>query len=189
MRAIRTATTETVEQIRLEANRHLDARRKADLGQFMTPSSVAGFMASLFSPRRGRPVRLLDAGAGVGSLTDAFINRWGSDAVSVSAYEIDPTLTAYLHETLRRHGDGTFDAQIIGSDFIREAVYGITLGNMGGERFTHAILNPPYKKINSDSEHRALLRAVGLETVNLYTAFVGLSIALVAPGGESGLSN
>ena len=53
-----------------------------------------------------------------------------------------------------------------------------------GAGFTHAILNPPYKKINSDSAHRALLRAVRLETVNLYTAFVGLALALMAEGGE-----
>src|SRR5205085_3147411 len=61
--------------------------------------------------------------------------------------------------------------------------YRITLGNQGGQ-FSHAILNPPYKKISSDSEHRALLRAVGLETVNLYTAFLGLAIELMAEGGE-----
>jgi hypothetical protein len=58
---------------------------------------------------------------------------------------------------------------------------------MGGSKarnFTHAILNPPYKKINSDSAHRALLRAAGLETVNLYTAFVGLALQLMTEGGE-----
>ncbi len=50
--------------------------------------------------------------------------------------------------------------------------------------FTHAILNPPYKKINSQSEHRAGLRSVGIETVNLYSAFVMLSIMLLADDGE-----
>jgi adenine-specific DNA-methyltransferase len=52
------------------------------------------------------------------------------------------------------------------------------------KRFTHAILNPPYKKINSMSRHRLLLRQVGIETVNLYSAFVALTIELMQPGGH-----
>ena len=49
---------------------------------------------------------------------------------------------------------------------------------------THAILNPPYKKLNSDSIHRALIRKVGIETVNLYTAFVALAVLLMQRNGE-----
>ncbi|MGH9718940.1 MAG: Eco57I restriction-modification methylase domain-containing protein [Bryobacteraceae bacterium] len=172
----------TVDQARLAANRQLNPQRKAELAQFMTPASVASFMASLFSVKKGS-VRLLDAGAGVGSLTDAFISRWGGHGVSVAAYEIDKTLIAYLQDTLSRLGSGSFEATIIDRDFIQDAVYRITLGTKG-QGFTHAILNPPYKKISSKSIHRALLHAVGLETVNLYTAFVGLAIQLMAKGGE-----
>ena len=171
-----------LDQVRLAANRQLNPVRKAALGQFMTPESVANFMAGLFSNRAGA-VRLLDAGAGVGSLTVAFLNRWGADDVCATAYEIDERLASYLRETLRAYGNGKFEAAVIDRDFIRDAVYKITMGRKGAG-FTHAILNPPYKKINSDSEHRALLRAVRLETVNLYTAFVGLAIELMAPGGE-----
>lgn len=145
----------------------------------MTPTSIAQFMTALFSEGSGEG-RVLDAGAGVGSLCDAFINRWSGRDVSVSAYEIDPTMASYLRETLGRYANCSF--KIIERDFIQDAVYRIKLGNK--ERFTHAILNPPYKKISSDSQHRALLRAVGLETVNLYTAFLGLAIELMAPGGE-----
>jgi adenine-specific DNA-methyltransferase len=177
----KTAQPRVVDQARLEANGRLNPARKIELGQFMTPASIAQFMASLFSKRKGA-VRLLDAGAGVGSLTDAFINRWGGRDVRVSAYEIDPTMVSYLRETLERYDTSGFQAKIVERDFIQDAVYRIKLGNK--ERFTHAIQNPPYKKINSDSQHRALLRAVGLETVNLYTAFVGLAIELLAEGGE-----
>jgi adenine-specific DNA-methyltransferase len=171
-----------VDHVRLEANKHLNARRKVELGQFMTPDSVARFMASLFSERKGA-VRLLDAGAGVGSLTAAFLDRWGSNCVAVVAYEIDEALASYLRETLDRYGNCSFEAAVIERDFIQEAVYSVKLGKKG-QGFTHAILNPPYKKINSNSTHRALLRAVGLETVNLYTAFLGLVIELMAEGGE-----
>ena len=180
--AVKKAKLTVVDQARLEANGRLNPARKAELGQFMTPASIAQFMAGLFSERKG-DVRLLDAGAGVGSLTDAFISRWGSRDVCVCAYEIDPTMVSYLRETLGRYGNCSFEAKIIERDFIQEAVYRIKLSNNPGG-FTHAILNPPYKKINSDSAHRALLRAAGLETVNLYTAFVGLAIELMAKGGE-----
>jgi tRNA1(Val) A37 N6-methylase TrmN6 len=171
-----------LDQVRMEANRQLNPERKAELGQFMTPESVARFMAGLFSQRTGA-IRLLDAGAGVGSLTAAFLNRWGADDVSATVYEIDGKLASYLHETLRAYGNGKFEATVVDRDFMRDAVYKITMGRKGAG-FTHAILNPPYKKINSHSEHRALLRVVRLETVNLYTAFVGLAIELMAPGGE-----
>jgi predicted RNA methylase len=182
MAGVNSVDPQTVDQVRQEANTLLNPQRKAELGQFLTPVNVAKFMASLFSPRSG-PVRLLDAGAGVGSLTDAFIGRWGHDQVAVTAYEIDATLAAYLKTTLRRYGNGTFNAVIIDRDFIQDAVYRITMGQRE-QGFTHAILNPPYKKISSDSAHRALLRVAGLETVNLYTAFLGLAIELMAEGGE-----
>jgi adenine-specific DNA-methyltransferase len=176
------SSLKVVDQVRIEANHQLNPARKIELGQFMTPTTVAQFMASLFSERKG-PVRLLDAGAGVGSLTDAYLHRWGNKSSSVSAYEIDPKLGIYLRETLRSHkGDG-FEATVIERDFIQDSVYRIKLGKKV-PGFTHAILNPPYKKINSNSTHRALLRAIGLETVNLYTAFLGLAIELMSEGGE-----
>jgi len=184
MREAGTAASEpgALDQMRLEASRRLNPERKAELGQFMTPESVAKFMAGLFSQRTGA-IRLLDAGAGVGSLTAAFLNRWGSDEVQVTAYEIDGTLARYLRETLRAYASGRFEATIIDRDFIRDAVYKIAMGE-SGDGFTHAILNPPYRKINSGSQHRALVHAVRLEAVNLYTAFVGLAIELMAQGGE-----
>lgn len=175
------ADLSTVDSVRLEANRLLNPQRKAELGQFMTPGRVADFMAKLFSGRNETP-HLLDAGAGVGSLTAAFINQWGNHGLSVWAYELDPTMLRYLRETLTQCNT-LANAKIIESDFIRAAVYAIKLGG-ASPGFTHAILNPPYKKLSSDSEHRALLRAVGLETVNLYTAFVGLALEMMQPRGE-----
>jgi adenine-specific DNA-methyltransferase len=58
------------------------------------------------------------------------------------------------------------------------------LANQSGSRFSHAILNPPYKKIGASSTHREFARKVGFETVNLYSAFVGVALALLEKGGE-----
>lgn len=73
-----------------------------------------------------------------------------------------------------------------GEDFILAAVDSLA-GGLFAERlprYTHAILNPPYKKIGSQSQHRLALRRAGIETVNLYSAFVALAVALSASGGQ-----
>ncbi len=53
-----------------------------------------------------------------------------------------------------------------------------------GERFTHAILNPPYRKIDAHSATRRLLDAAGIEVSNLYAAFVWLTARLLERGGQ-----
>ncbi|MGH9566057.1 MAG: Eco57I restriction-modification methylase domain-containing protein, partial [Candidatus Angelobacter sp.] len=52
------------------------------------------------------------------------------------------------------------------------------------QRFDCAILNPPYKNINSDSDTRATLREIGIETSNLYTGFLAVVLLLLSDGGE-----
>jgi tRNA1(Val) A37 N6-methylase TrmN6 len=157
--------------------------RQAQLGQYLTPESVSSFMAGLF-PKPPCPVRLLDAGAGAGALTAAFVHRWGDTAaITAHAYELDelmlPKLQSAAAAMSARHG---IDMAVIEGDFIAQAAQMIRLSK--GPRYTHAILNPPYKKIATASDHRAYLRSAGLETVNLYSGFVGLSLALMEEGGE-----
>ena len=104
------------------------------------------------------------------------------DEVRVEAFELDDTIQDDLRQSLNRYADKLpLSSEIIGGDFIETAVNLIQFGQGG---FTHAILNPPYKKINSGSRYRLLLRQVGIETVNLYSAFVALSVSLMRPGGQ-----
>jgi adenine-specific DNA-methyltransferase len=160
-----------------------ERQRKSQLGQFMTPPSVADFMASLFGKPQSRSVGLLDAGTGQGALTVAFVKRFGSARIRATAFEFDPQILPELRATLASLSERpTVDCALIEADFIEDAANGIALGR--GERHTHAILNPPYKKIATESRHRALLRSAGLETVNLYSGFVGLALELLEPGGE-----
>lgn len=185
-----------VEFFRLDASRRLDPARRAELGQFLTPPAIARLMASMFEVR-GSSVRLLDAGAGVGTLTAAWVAEvCGRDQppseISVTAYEVDDALIGYLTHTLeacRTECEAVgikFTGQAIQADFI-EASVPILRGSMFApalQRFDCAILNPPYRKINSDSRTRHLLRAVGVETSNLYTAFLSLVIGLLEEGGQ-----
>lgn len=182
----------TVEQKRLQLSKNTEAEKKSRFGQFLTPERTAAFMASLFPDGTGH-CRLLDAGAGIGSLSAAFLDRWRSGGfhfqrVETDAFELDPALIPYLSNTLEKYNHkGDFAAHIHEEDFIQTAVESLSgdlfsLKALGS--YTHAILNPPYKKINSNSAYRLALRRVGIETVNLYSAFVALAVALAAPRGQ-----
>lgn len=156
---------------------------KAEFGQFMTPSSVARFMVSLFPESTLRTCRLLDAGAGVGALSCAFLDHWltggfSFESIEATAYEIDDKLRGHLAQHLA--GYSRVRPRIIAGDYIELA----TAEGLQDRGYTHVILNPPYKKINSNSAHRLALRRVGIETVNLYSAFVALAVAQAAPGGQ-----
>lgn len=153
-------------------------------------------MASMFK-RRPEHVNLLDAGAGLGVLTAAFIEeivRWKNKpaSVSVTAYEIDPLFIEYLTDTLAlcrvecEKAGIKFHGEIICEDFIEAAVdqLNATLFTPTTSKFNCTIINPPYRKINGDSRTRQLLRSVDIETGNLYTAFVALASRLLTSDGQ-----
>jgi len=193
------AFTDVFEFYRVDAALKLDPRRRSDLGQYMTPAPIARFMASLFGDVSG-DIRLLDPGAGVGSLTAAFVERISGEtqkphSIELTAYEIEPVLTTYLRNTFDEADAQCQRAQIKASIELHEDdfILGHTwrkqpniFNQVDDEdgKFTHVIMNPPYKKINSASAHRTALRKAGLETSNLYTAFMFLAAQRLREGGE-----
>ena len=79
--------------------------RQQELGQFLTVTPVANFMASMFGSLP-KTVRLLDAGAGAGSLTTAFVSRLcegneGVRSIEATLYEFDPEILDALSATMR----------------------------------------------------------------------------------------
>ena len=190
------ALLEHIDLVRLEATRRLDPNRRAEFGQFLTPIPIANLMASMFT-RRPKLVRLLDAGAGIGSLTAAYVAAacaWAElpEEIDVTLFEVDPTLVEYSSRTLEvcrliceRQGV-RFRADVRRDDFIVAGVAALedTLFGTPMTAFTAAILNPPYRKIHSDSQSRRQLRSLGIETSNLYTAFMAVAGRLLASGGE-----
>ena len=169
---------------------------RSEIGQFLTPAPIARFMASLFE-RSVPTVRILDPGAGSGSLfaalTEQLISRPDRpESIEVVAYETDPNIVPHLEETIelcRRlcsEAGVAFQGTARREDFISAAMAQLHDGLFGvtQDSFTHVILNPPYKKINSQTRTRRLLRSAGIETSNLYAAFVWLAASLTRPGGE-----
>ena len=96
---------EAAEYYRIDVGNKLDPEKRSDLGQYMTPAPIARYMASLFQNMEGN-IRLLDAGAGVGSLTVVFVERlkkkyFNNHSIIFTCYEIEPILLEYLENTLK----------------------------------------------------------------------------------------
>ncbi len=170
--------------------------RRHELGQFLTPNPVADFMASLFESR-WQEWNLLDAGAGSGALSAMLVRRLCASrhkpkGILITACELDDALIKPLHTTLHdcerecERAGIRFSATVLNQDFIAVAVP-MARGDLFAShqpRFNAAIVNPPYRKIRSDSSTRLLLRSAGIETSNLYTGFVALIAKLLAERGE-----
>ncbi|WP_322510491.1 Eco57I restriction-modification methylase domain-containing protein [Chloroflexus sp.] len=180
----------------LTIDRRSDQARRATLGQFFTPPHIADVMVSWIDPLP-ETIYLLDAGAGTGSLIAALARRVCREQgvtrkIHVTAFEIDPELAQPLAGCIaecQRMCDaaGVFlTADIHHTDFLSVAVPAIRRELFAETLppFNIALVNPPYRKIRSDSTYRLLLRSVGIETSNLYAGFLALIIRLLAPGGQ-----
>ena len=128
---------EAMEFLRLDALRRLPRDARARKGQFFTPKPVAQLMASLFTAPK-TVLRILDPGAGVGSLFGALISVLSQRVslpreIDVTAVEMDPKLCDYIQATLgicRRICEEKgirFQGELVKKDFLAYAN-----GCMGG---------------------------------------------------------
>ena len=179
-----------------------DSKRRADLGQFFTPIGVARFMASMLQVREPpAALRILDPGGGSGVLTAAVVAELCGRpecsrpaALQATVWELDARLAGDLDRTFEhcravcakagvafrgehRRGNFVLDAAVRADDQD-------LLEPERHPRFHVAIMNPPYRKLRSDSAERSRLSTAGIETSNLYSAFVWLALKLLAGGGE-----
>jgi adenine-specific DNA-methyltransferase len=175
------ASTETRRQAALGK---LDPSTQAVLGQFFTPVKAATLMASMLRvDDLSGTVRVLDPGAGAGSLTAALVDRLHTErpdvAVHVVAVETDPFITPYLRATLEE----CQAAYGISYDLV-EGDYLLDEGAKLDGPFDLAIANPPYSKLASDSPTRLATAARAVDTPNLYVAFWARAVASLKEGGQ-----
>lgn len=188
---------EEIDCVRRRAVAGLDKNRRGALGQFFTPLVVAQTMAEMVDVKRDC-IRLLDAGAGAGILTAGFVaSVCGREdkpkEIDVTAVELDTGLIPHLQTTLGKcrtecAGNGIrFTCRIYNEDFVKFAVDCLS-GNLFADandfKFDLAILNPPYGKINAESDASRLLRRYGIVSPNVYASFLALSAEMLASGGE-----
>jgi adenine-specific DNA-methyltransferase len=170
--------------------------RQQALGQFFTTTSVADFMASL-PMSLPETVRFLDAGAGAGALTLAFVSRCcrrpeGVKTIEATLYEVDVDLLQTLHHTIAEceclcaRAGVQFRFRIERSDFVLDMTNRLAGGLFSKHppRFDVSVVNPPYRKIGALSAERRALQRLGIETSNLYAGFLALIHRLLVPGGQ-----
>ncbi|RRR74460.1 MAG: adenine methyltransferase [Candidatus Viridilinea halotolerans] len=191
-----TSTQQLLEQVdlvrlRLGAN----AARRSTLGQVFTPAPLARLMAGLIAMPH-QAVHLIDPGAGLGTLTAAAVEALCQrtdppETISVTACEIDAALTPYLAATLAacatycKQFGIAFEAKLVVDDFLHFATQQLApMFDQPESHFNLALLNPPYRKIQTTSHERRLLSQFGIEVSNVYAGFVALCIKLLRPNGE-----
>lgn len=163
--------------------------QKRRLEQYFSSAPLARLMASMMDYSQDT-VRILDPGAGVGSLFAACAEivcgmEQPPRCMSVTTYEVDPALADNLSGSLDRtralcEDKGIhFSGSLVKGDFITDYCHGVDIGG-----FTHVIMNPPYGKINVSSDLYGELRRTGIQTTNLYAAFIAIAQNLLNNKGQ-----
>lgn len=188
---------DSVETRRTLVTALLDRAHQTEFGQFLTPAGVAQMMASMLDAGLEH-VELLDPGAGIGSLTAAYVAqlRHAKErpaSIRATAYEVDPAMASHLRDTLEEcvsacTGMGIrFEYVLRQTDFIADCSRHFAEGGLfayGAPRYNCAILNPPYRKISSQSKTMQLLRGMNVHVSNLYPAFIWLTVRVLDSGGQ-----
>ncbi|CAN5346131.1 Eco57I restriction-modification methylase domain-containing protein [soil metagenome] len=172
----------------------LTAVEQTRLGQFFTPERAAVLIAGLPRlPRAGR-LRVLDPGAGVGSLAAALVHRVGAEApavhVEIVAVEVDSSVSSYLSQTMADCEEsaaakgGSVRTTVVTGDFLELSSGAFESAAALADPFDLVIMNPPYAKLAANSAHRRALLRQGMDCPNLYAAFLALGAAALTPGGQ-----
>lgn len=182
------------EQRRVQATQELRASHRAELGQFFTPSRAACLIADLPRLPSSGSLRILDPGAGAGSLTAALVARVLRAVpglkLEVVAVEIDPAVAGYLRATLE---DCREVATSLGVEMTFEAVTGDLISESTGfgrqfgplaAPFDIVIMNPPYRKLGVRSAERQALLADGIDCPNLYCTFLAIGVLALRSHGQ-----
>ena len=180
---------ERAEARRVAALARLDPATQKRLGQFFTPAQAATLIASLPSldALSGR-VRVLDPGAGSGSLTAALMARIITErpdlAVHVVAVEMDQTVLPVLAETLADCASNpNVTTELVAGDFLAGST-GMDPDLRLVGPFEMVIMNPPYGKQPANDLYRRGVALEHVDTPNLYSSFWALGVAALAHGGQ-----
>lgn len=186
------------DNVELDYLRESDPVERKKRGQFFTPGEVALFMAGQFDITK-REIKLLDPGAGIGTLTAAFCEciRNQSDYKTVVAdlYENDEKVIPYLERVLRKckivlgKEGHTFQYNIITKNFIRDNpnyFYSRTLFGIQKEQsyYDCVISNPPYYKLNIKSPEASLMKEFVSGQPNIYPFFMSLGLEMCKSDGQ-----
>ena len=171
----------------------LPSERK-EQGHFGTPAAIAQFMAGMFSEIPSGTIRILDPGAGVGTLSAAFCQRILQQEaprhVEIELWETNPRLVPRLRKTMEHcrsmlaEAGHRLDFTICVADFILANARATLFSDGARATFHFAILNPPYHKVRKESPQAQAMEHVVHGQPNVYAFFMAIAADLLAPEGE-----
>jgi len=168
-------------------------------GQFLTPPSIARYMAKQLEPIPNG-ASLLEPAVGSGVLACGIIERLITEKrpleISITAYDTDRDLCNVSREVFgiaskeaEKYGIG-IHWQVFQEDFVlsclpnqQPSLFGLT--ELKNKTFDTIISNPPYFKLNAEDKRvKAVYGKLNGHT-NIYTLFMALSAKLLSPQGKA----
>ena len=153
-------------------------------------------MVNLFNINDNK-IRILDPGAGTGLLTVAFCNKILNETkkfeIEVDLYESDDNIIYYLKNILNEckkdlnEKSHKFNYNIFNEDFVFSQNFHEEKINLFGgknEKYDFIISNPPYFKLNNNSEYFINNKNSVYKQPNIYTLFMMLATNNANHGGE-----
>jgi adenine-specific DNA-methyltransferase len=164
-------------------------------GQFLTPESLARFMAEQLGTIKDGD-RILDPAIGSGTLLcaiiDGLIAKNKPIEVWIDGFELDDELFAAAQSILNeavicaaKHDIQVYlnlfhtDFILNGLQFLRPTLLDTPVGH---RCYHHIIANPPYFKINPDDKRRREAENILSGHTNIYTLFMGLASRMLHDG-------
>ncbi len=170
------------------------SRTRKERGHFGTSPSIADFMAGMFTRIRPGPLRILDAGAGVGTLSAAVCQRVlqqkNPTRLVFELWENDPRLEVHLQRTMETcrkalcNGGHKMEFTVQTGDFVLEHAQPSLFAAGSTDSFDLAIMNPPYFKVRKDSASARAMEHIVSGQPNVYAFFLAVAADLLRDGGE-----
>jgi adenine-specific DNA-methyltransferase len=164
-------------------------------GQFFTSMETARFMAGLYNiPHDVKKISVLDAGAGSGILSCAFIERLEEiesiHEIELTCYENDSNVLPLLQENLmycKTISTKNIIVNILTDNYILSQYLDFNQmigGNPEPKKFDFVIGNPPYMKIGKDAPEAKAMPEICYGAPNLYFIFAAMGLFNLADNGE-----
>ena len=170
-------------------------KERKKYGQFFTSMETARFMAGLYNiPKDLNKVTVLDAGAGSGILSSAFIERLESvenvKEIEITCYETDSNVLQLLKNNLKYCKEKSTKKiyfNIITDNYILSQYLDFNHmigGNLEPKKFDFVIGNPPYMKIPKDAPEATAMPEICYGAPNLYFIFASMGLFNLKEDGE-----
>lgn len=187
-----------LEKVVEQTNKYIESMPREErkkYGQFFTSMETARFMAKMYNINDNqKTVSLLDAGAGSGILSCAFIERIETiesiKEIELTCYENDSNVLPLLESNLkycRENSKKKIKINILKENYILSQYLDFNHmigGNPEPKKYDYVIGNPPYMKIPKNAPEATAMPEVCYGAPNLYFIFAAMGLFNLKNDGE-----